>query len=320
MWLTPFQTSAKSEGVSTLQTAKQEAKIKPFFTMTRKRGLTGWLFLSVASALIILTSFYPFVRAIEMAMYSGAGTRMQFAGLVNFQRLLIDPHLKQVLSNTFLFLLVQVPMMILLGLILAAMLNDPKLKGKGIFRTAIFLPCAVGLVAYSLVFRQMFAVDGIVNTALLTFGILDTPYNFLGTAWSARMVIIIGLMWRWTGYNMMFYLAGLQQIEPSIYEAARIDGANVIQQFRKITLPLLRPMILLTAIMSTTGTLQLFDEPFNLTNGGPGIATRTIAFHVFNVGFQQSPNLGYASAVALLIFVIAAILGLIQIKVGDKRW
>ena len=303
-----------------METPEAKIRHKPFFSMSRKRGLIGWLFLSVASALILLTSFYPFIRAIEMALYRGAGANMEFAGILNFQRLLIDPHLKTVLFNTFLFLLIQVPIMILLGLILAAMLNDPKLKGRGIFRTAIFLPCAIGLVAYSLVFRQMFAVDGIVNTILINLGILETGYNFLGNAWSARMVIILGITWRWTGYNMMFYLAGLQQIDPSIYEASRIDGASVVQQFRKITLPLLRPMILLTAIMSTTGTLQLFDEPFNLTNGGPGIATRTIAFHVFNVGFQQAPNLGYASAVALLIFVIAAILGLIQIKVGDKRW
>jgi len=309
-----------SEGGNILQTSEKIKLQKPFFSISKKRGLIGWLFLSVASALIILTSFYPFVRAIQMAMYTGAGARMEFAGLRNFERLLIDPHLQQVLSNTFLFLLVQVPIMIILGLVLASMLNDPKLKGRGIFRTAIFLPCAIGLVAYSLVFRQMFAVDGIVNTILVNLGILDSGYNFLANPWSARMVIILGITWRWTGYNMMFYLAGLQQIDPTIYEAAKIDGANVIQQFRKITLPLLRPMILLTAIMSTTGTLQLFDEPFNLTNGGPGIATRTIAMHVFNVGFQQAPNLGYASAVALLIFVIAAILGLIQIKVGDKRW
>ena len=303
-----------------MQTSEDAKANKPFLTISRKRGLTGWLFLSVASALIILTSFYPFLRAIEMAMYRGAGARMEFAGILNFQRLLIDPHLRQVLGNTFLFLIVQVPMMILLGLILASMLNDPKLKFRGVFRTAIFLPCAIGLVAYSLIFRQMFALDGIINTLLVGIGILEAPYNWLNNAWSARLVIIIGLMWRWTGYNMMFYLAGLQQIDPTVYEAARIDGAGVIQQFRKITLPLLRPMILLTAIMSTTGTLQLFDEPFNITNGGPGIATRTIAYHVFNVGFQQAPNLGYASAVALLIFVIAAILGLIQIKVGDKRW
>jgi len=303
-----------------METSELVTGRKPFFSISRKRGLIGWLFLSVASALIILTSFYPVIGAIQMSMYRGAGQNMEFAGFLNFERMLIDPHLRMVLTNTFLFLLVQVPIMIILGLVLAAMLNDPKLKFRGVFRTAIFLPCAIGLVAYSLVFRQMFALDGIINVILMGIGVLSEPYNWLNNTWSARMIIILGITWRWTGYNMMFYLAGLQQIDPSIYEASKIDGASVIQQFRKITLPLLRPMILLTAIMSTTGTLQLFDEPFNITNGGPGIATRTIALHVFNTGFQQSPNLGYASAVALLIFVIAAILGLIQIKVGDKRW
>ena len=210
--------------------------------------------------------------------------------------------------------------MIILGLILASMLNDRSLKGRGIFRTAIFLPCCVGLVAYSLIFRQMFAFNGLVNSVLVGVGILETGHNWLNTAWSARLVIILGLMWRWTGYNMVFYLAGMQQIDRSIYEAARIDGANVFQQFRKITLPLLKPIILLTAIMSTSGTLQLVDESMSLTDGGPGIATRTITHHVFSTAFEHSPNLGYASAISFLIFAIAAILALIQIKVGDKRW
>ena len=295
---------------------------KPLLTITRKRGLVGWAFLSVASGMIILTSFYPFVGAINLALQTGAGARMTYADPLwfNFQRLLIDPQLRQVLSNTFLFLIVQVPIMILLGLVLASMLNDQTLKLRGVFRTAIFLPCAVGLVAYSLIFRQMFSTNGLINSMLIGLGILETGYNWLNVPWSARLVIILAITWRWTGYNMMFYLAGMQQIDRSVYEAAKIDGANVIQQFGKITLPLLRPMILLTAIMSTVGTLQLFDEPFTITEGRPGIATRTIAHHVFNVGYQQAPNLTYASAIALLIFLFAAILGLIQLKVGDKRW
>ena len=210
--------------------------------------------------------------------------------------------------------------MILLGLILAAMLNNRSLKGRGIFRTAIFLPCAVGLVAYALIFRQLFAFDGLINTILVNLGILQTGHNWLGVTWSARLVLILGLMWRWTGYNMIFYLAGMQQIEHSIYEAARIDGANVFQQFIKITLPLLRPVILLTAIMSTTGTLQLIDESINLTFGRPGITTMTISHLIFDTAFWRSPNLGYAAAMSLLIFALAAILALIQIKVGDRRW
>jgi len=239
---------------------------------------------------------------------------------LNFGRLFEDPQIRQVLGNTFLYLIVQVPMMILMGLILASILNDPKVKLRGFFRTAIFLPCAIGLVSYSLIFRQLFSFDGLINTVLVNIGILSSPHNWIGTAWSARLVIILGLMWRWTGYNMIFYLAGLQQIDRSIYEAARIDGANVIQQFRMITLPLLRPIILLTAIMSTNGTLQLFDESFALTNGGPGIASRTISHQIFEVAFRQSPNLGYAAAMSFLVFILIAALALIQIKVGDKRW
>jgi len=238
----------------------------------------------------------------------------------NFERLLIDPQLRQVVGNTFLYLIIQVPVMLLLGLVLATMLNDPNLKGRGIFRTAIFLPCAVGLVAYALIFRQLFAFDGLINTILINLGILETGHNWLGVTWSARLVMILGITWRWTGYNMIFYLAGLQQIDRSIYEAARIDGASVIQQFRRITLPLLRPIILLTAIMSTTGTLQLFDESMNLTDGRPGITTMTISHHIYRTAFVHSPNLGYAASMSLLIFVFAAILALIQIRVGDKRW
>jgi len=295
---------------------------RPLFTIGRKRGLIGWAFLSVAALLIFWMSFYPLIRAFLLALQTGAGARMRYADPIwlNFGRLVEDPQLRQVVSNTFLYLLVQVPLMILMGLILASMLNDPKLKGRAIFRTAIFLPCAIGLVSYSLIFRQLFSFDGLINSILVNIGILESAHNWIGTAWSARVVIILGLMWRWTGYNMIFYLAGLQQIDRSIYEAARIDGASVVQQFKSITLPLLRPMILLTAIMSTNGTLQLFDESFALTNGGPGIASRTISHQIFEVAFRQSPNLGYASAMSFLIFVLIAVLALIQMRVGDKRW
>jgi len=287
--------------------------------MAQKQGLTGWAFLAVAAGLIIWMNFYPMVRGVYFALQSGAGANMRFAGLLNFERLFVDPQFRQMIITTFLYLVVQVPIMLLLALVLASVLNNRSLKGRGFFRTAIFLPCAVGLVAYSLIFRQMFAFDGLINTILVNVGILETGYNWLGTAWSARMVIILGLLWRWTGFNMIFYLAGLQNIDRSIYEAARIDGANVFQQFWKITLPLLRPIILLTAIMSTNGTLQLFDESWNLTQGGPGIASRTMSHQIFSTAFQGNPNIGYASAMAFVIFVFVAIIALFQMKVGDRR-
>ncbi len=209
--------------------------------------------------------------------------------------------------------------MLIFALILASILNNRQLRFKGLFRTMIFLPCATSLVAYAVIFRSLFANNGIVNLVLTNLGILDQPYSFLTHTWSARIVIIIALLWRWTGYNMVFYLAGLQNIEYSVYEAAKIDGASAIQSFFKITVPLLKPTILLTAIMSTNGTLQLFDESVNLTDGGPANASITMSHYIYNMSFKYVPNFGYAAAMSFLILILVAFLAFLQMKVGDKR-
>lgn len=155
--------------------------------------------------------------------------------------------------------------MLILAILLAQLLNNKHLKLRGLFRTCVFLPCATSLVSYSLIFRSMFATDGLINSILMKLGILHSGYNFLGHSGSAKAVIILALIWRWTGYNMVFYLAGLQNIEYSVYEAAKIDGANGWKTFWRITVPLLKPTIIMTFIMSINGTLQLFDESVNLT-------------------------------------------------------
>ena len=296
-----------------------EQRKKARLSLTQKQGLVGWMFLLTASVLIIWMNFYPMVRGFMFSLQTGVGAQMVYAGFINYARLLEDPQFRQTISNTFLYLMVQVPIMLLLALVLASMLNDTSLKGRGFFRTAIFLPCAVGLVAYSLVFRQMFAVSGIINTIAMNIGIMETPFNWFGNTWSARMIIVLGLLWRWTGFNMIFYLAGLQNIDRNVYEAARIDGANVVQQFWRITIPLLKPIILLTAIMSTNGTLQLFDESFNLTGGGPGITSRTMSHHIFATAFQGIPQIGFASAMSFVVLIFVAALAFFQMKVGDRR-
>lgn len=209
--------------------------------------------------------------------------------------------------------------MLIFALILASILNNKNLRFKGLFRTMIFLPCATSLVAYAVIFRSLFANNGIINLLFVKLGILDQPYAFLTNVWSARIVIIIALLWRWTGYNMVFYLSGLQNIEYSIYEAAKIDGASAVQTFFRITVPLLKPTILLTAIMSTNGTLQLFDESVNLTDGGPANASITMSHYIYNMSFKYVPNFGYAAAMSFLILILVAILAFLQMKVGDKR-
>ncbi len=170
-----------------------------------------------------------------------------------------------------------------------------------------------------LIFRSMFATDGLINSILIKLGILSTGYNFLGNSASAKIVIILALIWRWTGYNMVFYLAGLQNIEYSVYEAAKIDGANGWKTFWKITVPLLKPTIIMTFIMSINGTLQLFDESVNLTKGGPANSTITMSHYIYNTCFINVPNFGYAAAMSFIIFIMVAVLAFINLKVGDTR-
>ncbi len=288
-------------------------------TLQKKQNLAGWLFLSPAVILIALMSFYPMLHAFLLSLKKGKGNQLTWAGLYNYGRMFQDTVFIQSLLNCLIYLLIQVPIMLILALILASLLNNRNLKYKGLFRTAIFLPCASSLVSYATIFRALFAVDGLVNAILIKLGILSVGYNFLANAGSARFVLILALIWRWTGYNMVFYLAGLQNIEYSIYEAAKIDGASPLQSFFRITVPLLKPTILLTAIMSTNGTLQLFDESVNLTGGGPANATITMSHYIYNMSFKYVPNFGYAAAMSYFILVLVLILALVQMKVGDKR-
>lgn len=287
--------------------------------LSRKRNLRGWLFILPAVLLICWMSFYPMIKALTLSFNTGVGANTSFAGLYNYSRMLQDSVFKQALFNNFLYLIIQVPVMLLLALGLASMLNNKALKWRGLFTTAVFLPCATSLVSYSIIFRSLFALDGFINTVLLKAGIVETPINWLANPGTARAVIILALVWRWTGYNMVFYLAALQNIEYSVYEAAKIDGASSFQQFGRITVPLLKPMILLTAITSTNGTLQLFDESVNLTNGGPANATITMSHYIYKMSFEYSPNFGYAAAMSYVILILVAILAFIQMKAGDKR-
>lgn len=290
---------------------------KKGLNMEQKRNLTGWAFLLPAALLIFVFCFYPMVQALILSFQKGTGSAVQPAGFANYMRIVKDATFQQCLFNTIFYFVIQVPIMLILALILAQLLNSPDIKGKGIYRTMIFLPCATSLVSYSMIFKSLFANDGLVNRVLSTVGI--PTVDWFQNAWAARWVIVIALVWRWTGYNMVFYLAGLQNIDYSIYEAARIDGASPLQQFVHLTIPLLKPTILLTAIMSTSGTLQLFDESVNLTAGGPGKATMTLTHYIYNISFVETPKFNYAAALSVFILVVVAVLSAIQMKVGDKR-
>lgn len=279
----------------------------------------AWLFIIPSLILIISFVFYPMVQAFFTSFQVGMANNIEFGGLANYQRLLTDSTFKKALFNTLLFLIVQVPVMILLALVISSMLNNKKLKCRGLFRTAIFLPCVTSLVAYSTIFKSLFANDGFINALLLNLNIIDQPIAWITDSTFAKILIIVAITWRWTGYNMIFYLSGLQSIDDSVYEAASIDGATGFQKFRYMTLPLLKPIILFTTINSTIGTLQLFDETMNITQGGPANATITISQYIYNLLFKYQPNFGYAAAVSYVIVVLIVVLSFIQLKVGDKN-
>lgn len=287
--------------------------------MKKKIDRRSWAFIIPSVILIVAFVFYPMVQAFITSMQTGMGNNLRFAGAANYKRLLTDSTFVKALCNTVMYLVIQVPVMIILALVISSMLNDKKLKGRGFFRTAIFLPCVTSLVAYSIIFKSLFATDGFVNIMLMNLNFISEPISWITHPVFAKVLIIIAITWRWTGYNMVFYLSGLQGIDDSIYEAASIDGAGGFQKFKSITLPMLKPIILFTTINSTIGTLQLFDETVNITNGGPANATITISQYIYNLLFKYQPNFGYAAAVSYVIVLIIVILSIIQMKVGDDK-
>ncbi len=295
---------------------------KKGMSITGKQRAAGWMYLAPATILIFIMSFWPIIQAVITSFKTGSSANMQWANPLtyNYTRMFQDAVFKRSIGNTFLYLIIEVPIMLVLAILLAQLLNNKHLKLKGLFRTCVFLPCATSLVSYALIFKSLFATQGLINTILVKLGILENNFNFLGTGWSAKIVIIVALIWRWTGYNMVFFLAGLQNIEYSVYEAAKIDGASGWRTFWSITVPLLRPTIVMTTIMSINGTLQLFDESVNLTKGGPANATITMSHYIYNGSFGEGvANFGYASAMSVIVFIMVAILAFINLKVGDKR-
>ncbi len=296
-------------------------------TFEKRRNRWGWFFISIAVFFLALFIFYPLVYSLYLSTFSSRGVMKNFVGFGNYLRLFQDNYFLQSLKNIIVILIIQVPLMLFLALIFAFLLNDPKLKFKKIFRTALFLPAVTSLVAYSVVFKMMFSTEGLINNVLLSLNIIKEPIRWLLDPVWAKVTLIIAMTWRWTGYNMMLYLAGLQNIPQEIYEAAEIDGASKVTQFFRITIPLLKPIILFTTILSTIGTLQLFDEPMMLAAGvttgssvGPGNSLLTPSVYIYNVSFKYVPNFGYASAISWIIVLIAVILTLMQFRVaGEKK-
>jgi len=272
------------------------------------RQRTAWLFL--APALLVLGVFFilPVIAALGLSLtdydlYALADIHnLRFVGLHNYWALLHRPLFWSALGNTFYFVAVGVPLSIGASLVAALLLNSPLARIRPFFRTVLFAPVVTTVVAVAVVWRYLFNTRyGLVNDGLAEIGI--HPIDWLGDPHWAMPTIIAFAVWKNFGYNMIIIMAGLQAIPLDLYEAARIDGASAPRQFWHITLPLLRPTMMLVVILTVAGYFQLFAEPYVMTEGGPLQSTVSVLYLMYEDGFKWW-NLGTASAVAFMLFLI----------------
>ncbi len=276
-----------------------------------RRSATPYLFLLPYLAIFALFWAWPILESLLLSFQNTRVSPPVWNPSINWGRILGDAAFWDALRNTVLILVIQVPLMLALATALAVGLNSQLLRARGFFRFAFFAPVVVGAVAYSAVFRLLFNQNGAVNAAL------GLELNWIFDPTGAMAVIITTLTWRWTGYNAIIILAGLQSIPKDLYEAAEIDGASPWQQFWRITVPSLRPVLLFCLVLSIIGTLQLFTEPWLITNGGPGTATTTLGVYLYRQGFQNI-NFGYASTIAYAITLLALVFSIIQLRLFGR--
>ncbi len=278
----------------------------------------AYFFLAPALSAIFIFFFIPVLAAFiisftDFDIYALNNlSNARFIGLKNYIELLGDPLFWKALRNTFYFVFVAGPLSISVSLGFAMILNSKLIKFKGLFRLVYFIPVVTTLVAVAIVWRFIYHPRfGILNFLLDILGI--GPLDWLGDPLLAMPAIIIMSVWKNFGYNMIIFIAGLQNIPVYLYEAAEIEGASKWQQFKSITLPMLAPTTLFVSIITMIGFFQLFAEPYVMTQGGPLNETLSIVLYMYQEGFRWW-NMGYASAIAFVLFFIIFIATLIQMR------
>ena len=283
-----------------------------------RRTVAAYGFLAPYLAVFLIFWIWPIIYSFGLSFMSTRQIPWTFKPAVTWGRLPQDPAFLNALENTLVILLVQVPLMVALATVLAVLLNSSLLKARGIMRFAFFAPVVVGEVAYAAVFRLMFTADrGIVNKMLDSIGL--PAIDWFSNPTAAMALIIMAVTWRWAGYNAIIILSGLQSVPEDVYEAATLDRVSPLRQFFFITLPLLRPVLVFCVVLSVIGTMQLFAEPFLITNrGGPGGATETLGLFLYRQGFTVL-NFGYASAVAYTVAALAVAISVLNLWLGRDR-
>lgn len=284
-----------------------------------KKAMVAYSFILPNLIGFFIFTFIPIVFSLLMSFCEWApGTTLKFVGLKNFVTLFTkDSSFWIALKNTIVYTLATVPVTLMLALALAILMNKP-LKGRVFFRSVLFFPYVASLVAVAVVWMALFNPDrGPVNGLLMAIGIQNPPRWAASTSWA--LPTIIGLtVWKGMGYYMIVYLAALQGVSAELYEAASLDGANKWHQFVNITWPSVTPTTFFIVMMLFVATFKSYDIMYITTRGGPGEATKVLAYHIYISAFESS-RYGYASAIAMVLLAIIMVVTLIQFK-GEKRF
>jgi multiple sugar transport system permease protein len=276
-----------------------------------------YLLIAPAIAVLLALSIYPLLFAVKVAFQAGSGSSARWT-LANFARLWSDDFFLAALGHTLVYALVALTFEFLLGLGLAVLLDRP-LRGRSIFRAALLIPMMLPPVVAGVVWRLMLNPDfGAINGTLKGAGL-----NTDALTWTASPLLALGSViavdiWQWTPFMFLVLLAGLQAIPQEPYEAAMIDGASAWQTFRHVTLPLLRPAILIALLLRTMDLLRVFDQIFILTEGGPGFATETVSLYIYRAAFRFF-DFGYAAAMSFVLLVLTNIISLTYIRLLQKQ-
>jgi len=302
-------------------TQARPGKASSLAAQRRRSALIAWVFVAPFVLTFGVFGLIPLVSSLAMS-FTDLRARdirnpfnVNFVGFDNFVAVLTDPSFQRALFNTLMFVVVGVPATLFLALVLAVLLNSVSRKVATFFRVGYYTPVITTIVAVAVVWRIMYQNTGVINTILASVGIAGP--NWLSDPNTALLAITIMAVWRNIGASMVIFLAGLQGIPADVNEAASIDGANAVQKFFRITIPMMMPTILLNTILVTTGYMQFFDEPFVMTNGGPLESTTSIALQVYNQ-FKYG-NYSVGAAGAYVLFALVGILALIQFRFFRQR-
>jgi putative chitobiose transport system permease protein len=282
--------------------------------------LTPYLFLLPALLVLSLTVFWPALQAFYLSFtrYEYDLTQSpQWIGFANFRRLGIDQVFWQTMGNTVLYLMGVVPILVIAPLGLAILVNQ-KLWGVRWFRTAFYTPVVISMVVAGIAWKWLYAQNGLLNQLLKLAGFSETGVPWLTSPNLAIFSVMAVTIWKGLGYYMVIYLAGLQAIPLDLYEAAAIDGSDGLQKHWDVTIPLMRPYLLLVAVISAISATKVFEEVYIMTQGGPRNSSKTVVYYLYERAFQDL-EMSYACTIGLILFLIIFCLSILNLKLGQLR-